>query len=114
MSRKKASPRPSGRCGYGDLHPAPPHSLEGLLVWPLWLAAHSSGEASPSCLSQLDGFMKQRCSTPFGSEATQAKRWLKCQPRSYERLEAYIFFFQAEDGIRDYKVTGVETCALPI
>src|SRR5256885_4148167 len=26
----------------------------------------------------------------------------------------FIFFFQAEDGIRDYKVTGVQTCALPI
>src|SRR5256885_10436353 len=27
---------------------------------------------------------------------------------------AHFFFFQAEDGIRDYKVTGVQTCALPI
>src|SRR5256885_9448127 len=26
----------------------------------------------------------------------------------------HYFFFQAEDGIRDYKVTGVQTCALPI
>src|ERR1039457_6837329 len=26
----------------------------------------------------------------------------------------HLFFFQAEDGIRDYKVTGVQTCALPI
>src|SRR6266446_9026323 len=26
----------------------------------------------------------------------------------------FRFFFQAEDGIRDYKVTGVQTCALPI
>src|SRR5262249_59539624 len=26
----------------------------------------------------------------------------------------YIFFFQAEDGIRDWSVTGVQTCALPI
>src|SRR5205807_1966213 len=26
----------------------------------------------------------------------------------------FFFFFQAEDGIRDYKVTGVQTCALPI
>src|SRR5215467_13586148 len=26
----------------------------------------------------------------------------------------FVFFFQAEDGIRDYKVTGVQTCALPI
>src|SRR5260370_13085231 len=25
-----------------------------------------------------------------------------------------IFFFQAEDGIRDSSVTGVQTCALPI
>src|SRR5256885_11434890 len=25
-----------------------------------------------------------------------------------------FFFFQAEDGIRDYRVTGVQTCALPI
>src|SRR5256885_667194 len=25
-----------------------------------------------------------------------------------------LFFFQAEDGIRDSKVTGVQTCALPI
>src|SRR5438093_5727441 len=26
----------------------------------------------------------------------------------------FIFFFQAEDGIRDWSVTGVQTCALPI
>src|SRR5258708_12587154 len=26
----------------------------------------------------------------------------------------YVFFFQAEDGIRDDLVTGVQTCALPI
>src|SRR5205085_3716913 len=31
----------------------------------------------------------------------------KCQPTLY-------FFFQAEDGIRDLTVTGVQTCALPI
>src|SRR5256885_6634369 len=29
-------------------------------------------------------------------------------------LHLCLFFFQAEDGIRDYKVTGVQTCALPI
>src|SRR5690606_40309075 len=26
----------------------------------------------------------------------------------------HFFFFQAEDGIRDFHVTGVQTCALPI
>src|SRR2546426_12768122 len=30
------------------------------------------------------------------------------------RRSVVFFFFQAEDGIRDYKVTGVQTCALPI
>src|SRR5256885_6853429 len=30
------------------------------------------------------------------------------------RRDHVFFFFQAEDGIRDYKVTGVQTCALPI
>src|SRR3990170_2006088 len=28
--------------------------------------------------------------------------------------EIFVFFFQAEDGIRDDLVTGVQTCALPI
>src|SRR5207237_7803049 len=29
-------------------------------------------------------------------------------------LFIFFFFFQAEDGIRDSSVTGVQTCALPI
>src|SRR5258706_6675685 len=29
-------------------------------------------------------------------------------------LRLFFFFFQAEDGIRDWSVTGVQTCALPI
>src|SRR3712207_8858034 len=29
-------------------------------------------------------------------------------------IDVNIFFFQAEDGIRDIGVTGVQTCALPI
>src|SRR3712207_8525918 len=29
-------------------------------------------------------------------------------------LYSHMFFFQAEDGIRDIGVTGVQTCALPI
>src|SRR3989449_6107249 len=28
--------------------------------------------------------------------------------------QLFFFFFQAEDGIRDVAVTGVQTCALPI
>src|SRR5688500_20174882 len=35
-------------------------------------------------------------------------------PSMRARSRLVFFFFQAEDGIRDYKVTGVQTCALPI
>src|SRR2546429_6810894 len=33
---------------------------------------------------------------------------------SIQCVRAFVFFFQAEDGIRDVAVTGVQTCALPI
>src|SRR2546430_5139005 len=32
----------------------------------------------------------------------------------YMCIDHVVFFFQAEDGIRDLTVTGVQTCALPI
>src|SRR5688572_32236759 len=32
----------------------------------------------------------------------------------YSHFFFFFFFFQAEDGIRDLTVTGVQTCALPI
>src|SRR5688572_31714196 len=32
----------------------------------------------------------------------------------YNFVLVFFFFFQAEDGIRDLTVTGVQTCALPI
>src|SRR5699024_12183744 len=38
-------------------------------------------------------------------------RSLSCHTLLYWKL---LFFFQAEDGIRDRNVTGVQTCALPI
>src|SRR5262249_54828923 len=45
--------------------------------------------------------------------------WLeKGLPQALSRADAArsysVFFFQAEDGIRDWSVTGVQTCALPI
>src|SRR5215510_5551648 len=35
-------------------------------------------------------------------------------PKRFASRAAGFFFFQAEDGIRDGHVTGVQTCALPI
>src|SRR5947207_8278089 len=55
---------------------------------------------------------------------TSIVRALKLQARFYNKLLEHfhsravkldrLFFFQAEDGIRDHCVTGVQTCALPI
>src|SRR2546430_16326445 len=42
--------------------------------------------------------------------ASDLQRWC-AMPRRQART---FFFFQAEDGIRDLTVTGVQTCALPI
>src|SRR5260370_5937862 len=39
-------------------------------------------------------------------------RWHNVDTRKMTLID--IFFFQAEDGIRDSSVTGVQTCALPI
>src|SRR5256885_156406 len=47
------------------------------------------------------------CSSSDTSNSIRALQEAKTPPSSF-------FFFQAEDGIRDYKVTGVQTCALPI
>src|SRR5205085_1872478 len=37
-------------------------------------------------------------------------------PKPDEAVPSFVYgvFFQAEDGIRDFTVTGVQTCALPI
>ena len=71
-------------CG---LHPAL-SPFRRIVVLPFW--------NRPSCLSQVDSFMLTVAFAPFGHEATQAQRWLKCQPSSYVRLEAYGFFGLSE------------------
>ena len=42
-------------------------------------------------------------------EVEEESEWWMSEVRKY-----CGFFFQAEDGIRDHCVTGVQTCALPI
>src|SRR5206468_4742430 len=47
--------------------------------------------------------------------ATRRQRARSCPGhRSRTAITQRLFFFQAEDGIRDLIVTGVQTCALPI
>src|SRR2546429_4808585 len=54
----------------------------------------SAGNASRSCWQRL--LQRQQSNSDDNSVVTS------------------VFFFQAEDGIRDVAVTGVQTCALPI
>src|SRR2546430_4296100 len=48
-----------------------------------------------------------------GSELALAKATALSSSSSADSASTF-FFFQAEDGIRDLTVTGVQTCALPI
>jgi hypothetical protein len=68
MSRKNTSLRPSESFGCGDLHPALSFS-QGCLIWPLWLVADCSGDADPSGLSPLDGFMN------YGADAIRFRSY---------------------------------------
>src|SRR5256884_5997028 len=44
----------------------------------------------------------------------ESRKQRRCRKRRSLLLAPCMFFFQAEDGIRDVAVTGVQTCALPI
>src|SRR5256885_11119755 len=61
-------------------------------------ARNSAGPSMPGCASWL---------WPTNLQSSRNGNALSYNQRNH-------FFFQAEDGIRDYKVTGVQTCALPI
>src|SRR5690606_26273642 len=50
--------------------------------------------------------------SPDGTSTATTLPALSARVRLLGRL--FRFFFQAEDGIRDFHVTGVQTCALPI
>src|SRR5437764_5937269 len=59
--------------------------------------------AGPDCDGQVLVF-HDILNLTFGPPAKFVRRY----------ADAAAFFFQAEDGIRDTSVTGVQTCALPI
>jgi hypothetical protein len=70
------------------LHPGPFFFVERILVLTLGAAQRTTGIA----VAGFPGMIS--CSGPdtIRCEAAQAKRWLRRQPSSYVRLEAYGFF----------------------
>src|SRR5256885_8526431 len=63
-------------------------------------------------MQQLDCNLSTHPRIPFCTEGSSVD--LSQCSRAHALVSFFFFFFQAEDGIRDYKVTGVQTCALPI
>src|SRR6202521_2863231 len=69
-----------------------------------FLSRDPSGSVYPSCIGALEGRAVQPCA--LRGAIVAIPRWISVSGESH-------FFFQAEDGIRDSEVTGVQTCALP-
>src|ERR1019366_8585543 len=65
--------------------------------------AHSTTQAATPCGARARVHTQHKSSSDYAARLP-----------SVCRLIFFFFFFQAEDGIRDWSVTGVQTCALPI
>src|SRR2546427_587775 len=73
-------------------------------------------EGKPRACFDLPQYGATRLGAPLHCRARRDDRlgaWDRREVSRPER-ENLFFFFQAEDGIRDLTVTGVQTCALPI
>src|SRR5829696_7076575 len=60
-----------------------------------------------------DAVLQVRMSGYVAAPQTNSSELLLPMPKTVQ-FQLLFFFFQAEDGIRDWSVTGVQTCALPI
>src|SRR2546427_2863236 len=69
-----------------------------------WHTLANSRHDAPSCPTLA---ASSSSSAPPMSCGSSRRQWRRARRRC-------VFFFQAEDGIRDLTVTGVQTCALPI
>src|SRR5258707_9786376 len=65
------------------------------------------------CIGHTDGLLRTIIHTWLRSAGAKGCRILIHRIYSTPSV-VFFFFFQAEDGIRDIGVTGVQTCALPI
>src|SRR5256714_779635 len=77
---------------------------------PVVEVARGDGPAGTSVTAGGSKTPEQERSARAARTATQARRACLRLPGG----GGHFFFFQAEDGIRDLTVTGVQTCALPI
>src|SRR5215510_15380100 len=74
------------------------------------------GQNSASGVNQGDVLATDNNTVCMGDAGIKSAIQGSNVPNPYEAVPSFVsfFFFQAEDGIRDGHVTGVQTCALPI
>src|SRR5690606_9562150 len=86
-------------------------SLNSLMIWSCWIRSEER-RVGRECGARGAGCVD------ITSNAAASEVGTRLPPQSavvMPRSQAPDgFFFQAEDGIRDFHVTGVQTCALPI
>src|SRR5256886_6020607 len=108
MTRKPWAPTPIKAIltlSLGGTYPAPRRTRRGTIEKPIAAVA--------ACARNL------RRESRRSEKVRDRIRFLTVPPR-LQLADAgsswllFVFFFQAEDGIRDLTVTGVQTCALPI
>src|SRR2546421_4936571 len=72
-------------------------------------------QSVPCCFVPEHGTIFTLALVRFPPTATKEIQYLNAKGAlTYTDIAGVLFFFQAEDGIRDLIVTGVQTCALPI
>src|SRR5256885_811512 len=108
------------------LTPKLSHAISALtLVLDTELRLFGSCEARPPFVGTQQSGRTSKVSTPApGAPPSMPRAMIVWIPSSSSSVRLRLpedtgagkakVFFQAEDGIRDYKVTGVQTCALPI
>src|SRR2546430_542724 len=82
----------------------------------------SSKGPKPLHLKFLTTYIPESSASTLSLRSSQRLRTTRASGRTFFTFRHYsdpaarnfFFFFQAEDGIRDLTVTGVQTCALPI
>src|SRR5262249_27655278 len=79
----------------------------------LWSSASTPNTGAPKALVERI-FLHAAASVVEFARRTQSWFGRCTSSGTLASTAAIISFFQAEDGIRDWSVTGVQTCALPI
>src|SRR2546430_829282 len=72
------------------------------------------GVTSPDELAVVPGHVRRVLVGELDTYQMEKRYFHKLGHVGWVVLSVSFFFFQAEDGIRDLTVTGVQTCALPI